>query len=304
MTKGDRISRRAALGCAGAIFFLSPAALAQTENQYPAITPASKLVSYVDAAGQLVAIEALIRGEGPLVVMLPAGSRGASDFDDLASRIAAAGYRTAAVNPRGIGNSKGPRLERIADHLRDLVEVIEQLSPGGAPAGGVVVIGHAFGNRMARALASFHPQAVSSLILLAAGGQVAPKPEAAAARRSLLNPALSPEEQMAAMRIAYFAQGNSPEAWRLGWHRDAGADMAAALRKIPADSWVGAGKAPLYVIQGAEDNFAPPANSEALKSAYPDRVGVATLANAGHQMLAEQPERLAELVIARLNKLK
>ncbi len=304
MTNRDLISRRTALGCGGAICFLSSTALAQIETQNRAIVPTSRLVSYIDASGQLVVIEALVRGEGPLVVLLPAGSRAASDFDDLASRIAAAGYRSAAINPRGIGNSRGPRLQQITEHLQDLVEVIGQLSPTGAAEKGAVIVGHAFGNRVARALASFHPEAVSSLILLAAGGQVPPTPQAQAARRNLSNPALSPTQSMEAMRIAYFAPGNSPEPWRLGWHRDAGADMSAALGKILADRWVEGGTAPIYIIQGAEDAFAPPANSEALKSAYPGRVDVALLANAGHQMLAEQPERLAELVIARLNKLK
>lgn len=304
MPSNDLVSRRAALVYMGAIPFLPSVALAQLEQENPMITPTSRLVSFVDGSGQSVVIEALVRGEGPLVVLLPAGSRGASDFDQLASRIAAAGYRAAAVNPRGMGKSKGPKLQQIDDHLRDLVQVIGQLSPGSDATGGVVVIGHAFGNRMARALASFYPKTVSSLILLAAGGQVAQTPEAEAARRTLRNPTLPPEQYMEALRIAYFAPGNSPEAWRDGFYFSAGADMVTALEKIPADRWIGAGKAPMYIIQGANDIAAPPANAEALKSAYPDRVEVAMLANAGHQMLAEQPDRLAALVIARLNKLR
>lgn len=304
MTTGNLVNRRTALGCGGAICFLPSIALAQIEKPSPSIVPTSRLVSYLDFSGELVVIEALVRGDGPLVALLPAGSRAASDFDDLASRIARAGYRTAAINPRGMGNSRGPRFQQITEHLQDIVEVIRQLSPAGAVTNGAVIIGHAFGNRIARALASFHPEAVSSLILLAAGGQVPPTPQAQAAQRNLRNPALSQAQFMEALRVAYFATGNSPEAWRLGWHRDVGADLWAALEKIPTDRWIEAGKAPLYIIQGAEDAFAPPANSEALKSAYSDRVDVAVLANAGHQMLAEQPERLAELIIMRLNKLK
>jgi pimeloyl-ACP methyl ester carboxylesterase len=56
----------------------------------------------------------------------------------------------------------------------------------------------------------------------------------------------------------------------------------------------------MYIIQAAQDLLAAPANAEVLRSAYPDRVEVAFLQNAGHAMLPEQPERLAELILSRL----
>ncbi|MBK8631995.1 MAG: hypothetical protein IPN84_18045 [Sphingomonadales bacterium] len=68
----------------------------------------TRLVSYKsDAAAEMIVVDVLLRGKGPLVVLLPSLGRSASDFDDLSSRIAAAGFRTAAINPRGIGKSKG-----------------------------------------------------------------------------------------------------------------------------------------------------------------------------------------------------
>lgn len=46
-------------------------------------------------------IEVLLRGdEGPLAVMIPAGGRGAADFETLAAALAKAGWRTAAINRR------------------------------------------------------------------------------------------------------------------------------------------------------------------------------------------------------------
>jgi pimeloyl-ACP methyl ester carboxylesterase len=88
-----------------------------------------------------VAIEALIGGRGPLVAMVPSLGRPAEDFDDLARKLAAAGYATACVQPRGLSRSTGPMTGvSMADLAGDVATVIEGL--GGGPA---VVIGHAFG---------------------------------------------------------------------------------------------------------------------------------------------------------------
>ena len=47
-----------------------------------------------------VQIEIKLNGDKePLVIMLPGNSRGADDFDELASLLADSGWRTAAVNP-------------------------------------------------------------------------------------------------------------------------------------------------------------------------------------------------------------
>jgi pimeloyl-ACP methyl ester carboxylesterase len=73
------------------------------------------------------AIEVVLQGnDGPLIVMLPSGGRGAGDFSLLANELANAGWQTAAVNPRGAGNSTGP-LENLTlhDYARDVSEVIK-----------------------------------------------------------------------------------------------------------------------------------------------------------------------------------
>ena len=83
------------------------------------------------------------------VVVLPSyGGDGGEDFDALAAALAAAGHRVPRPQPRGIANSTGPMddvtMEDLAD---DVAHVIEKL--GDAPA---VVLGHAFGNLLARIL--------------------------------------------------------------------------------------------------------------------------------------------------------
>ena len=122
-------------------------------------------------------IEFLADGSGDTVVLIPGGSMDASYFDDFAPILANAGFRSVAVNPRGAGESMGP-MEGLTLHsfAEDIAGVIEALSC--APAH---VLGHAFRNRVARCLAVERPELVRSVILLAAGGLIAPDAEAQAA---------------------------------------------------------------------------------------------------------------------------
>lgn len=268
------------------------------------LTSSNRVIWYwSDAGAEPIAVEVLLRGNGPLLVLLPSLGRGASDFDDLSYRIAAAGFRTAAINPRGIGASKGPAARTLADYARDVFEVIKAVE-GEHSIQPVALIGHAFGNRLARAVASHYPQAVSSLILLASGGQVAIPPAVAKALYDVFDTSLSPEAHITAVRTAFFAPSNNPEVWRDGWYGAVAMQQQNALKNSPPDSWSDGGRAAIYIIQAAQDAVAPPANAEALRAAHPDRVEIAIMANAGHAMLPEQPEKLSQLVLGRLARLE
>lgn len=256
----------------------------------------SLIFSYAaDDAAQPVELEVIKRGTGPLVVLIASLGRGAADFDDLGARLAAAGYTAAAVNPRGIGASVGPAARDMADYARDIMQVVRALST--EPA---VLIGHAFGNRVARATATFHPECVSSLILLACGGQVPIAPVAAKALRDVFDPALPASEHLAAVGTAFFAPGNDPQVWDGGWYPAVAQAQQQALHAAPFATWAAGGHAPMLIVQAESDAIAPLANAEALQGAYPDRVSITPLAGAGHAMLPEQPGPLADIVLKRL----
>jgi pimeloyl-ACP methyl ester carboxylesterase len=243
-----------------------------------------------------VRLDVTIRGQGPVVILVASLGRGAADFDDLAQRLAEAGYQTAAIDPRGVGASAGPMDGlTMADYADDVAAVAARLSP--RP---VIVIGHAFGNRVARATAARHPQTVSRLVLLAAGGQSPPTPDVAKALSDVFDESLSPAAHIAAVNKAFFAPGNDPEVWRGGWSTTAMRAERSALQATGPESWTGAGSAPILIVQADDDLVAPPANADILARAYPDRVTVARLAHAGHAMLPEQPLAIASIVIAYL----
>ncbi|MDH4065677.1 MAG: alpha/beta hydrolase, partial [Acidobacteriota bacterium] len=113
--------------------------------------------SIVDLAN--AKIETLSQGKGDVVVLLPGGSLSLDYLANLARSLETSGYRAVRINPRGAGAStgaaEGVTLHTLAD---DVAGVIEQLD-----GGPVWVAGHAFGNRVARMLASDHPELVKGV---------------------------------------------------------------------------------------------------------------------------------------------
>jgi pimeloyl-ACP methyl ester carboxylesterase len=62
------------------------------------------------------------------------------------------------------------------------------------------------------------------------------------------------------------------------------------------EEWWGAGTAPLLVIQGLDDEIAPPDNGYALREQFGDRVRIIDLPRAGHFLLLEQPEAVTHAI--------
>ena len=144
------------------------------ETHVPCSTMAELNLTYIgEATGPDVNLTYFLQGpeQGETVVLLPGLGRGASEFRELAAALNTAGYRTVAMQPRGIGRS-GPILtDPSYDQFADDVAIVLSDVPGGIPGGRVHVIGYQFGNRIARMYAVKYPEHVGALILLAAGGQ-------------------------------------------------------------------------------------------------------------------------------------
>ena len=70
----------------------------------------------------------------------------------------------------------------------------------------------------------------------------------------------------------------------------------ATSRNVPLEYWWSAGTAPLLVIQGLDDEAAPPGNGHALREQFGERVQVIDLPRAGHFLLLEQPEAVTRAV--------
>jgi pimeloyl-ACP methyl ester carboxylesterase len=117
-----------------------------------------------------VRLEVIAEGRGPLVILLPSRGRDSEDFDAVAAGIAAAGFRVLRPQPRGAGGSVGPLKDlTLHDFARDMAAVIAQA--GGGPA---VIVGHAFGNWVARMTAVDYPKLVRGVVIVAAAAKAYP----------------------------------------------------------------------------------------------------------------------------------
>src|SRR5882724_6256739 len=166
----------------------------------------SELVHYND-----VQIDVVIEGDGSAVVLLPSLARDSDDYDEVAEGLAAAGFLVLRPKPRGIGRSTGPMTKiTLHDFARDIAEVVKKLGGGRA-----VVVGHAYGNWVARMTAADYPDLVRGVVIAAAAAkQYDPKLTIAVTQAG--NPDLPDDQRLGALRFAFFATGNDPTIWLKG----------------------------------------------------------------------------------------
>ena len=243
-------------------------------------------------------IEVMTQGAGPLVVILPSRGRGAEDYDEVAQAIARAGYRVLRPQPRGVGGSIGPMRElTLHDFARDVAAAIE--NAGGGPA---VVVGHAFGNWVARMTAVDHPRLVRGVAILAAAAKKYPAALADAVTRCA-DLTLPDAERLKYLQFAFFAPGHDASAWLEGFHPEVNASQRAAGLATPQEAWWGAGHAPLLDLQAELDAFRPRETANDLRDEFGERVTVAVIPNAGHALIPEHPAAVVEAIVAWMRKL-
>jgi pimeloyl-ACP methyl ester carboxylesterase len=241
-----------------------------------------------------VAIEVLAQGHGPPIVLLPSLGRGASDFDRIAERLAKAGFRVLRPQPRGIGESRGPMSGiDLHDYAADVAALLQHDGGGAA-----FVVGHAFGNRVARMLATDRPDLVRAVSLVAANVGHAPSPPVVReAIKASANPSLPDAQRLTALQFAFFAPGNDARAWLAGWHPDVLAAQRVAGDRTSREADYAAGAAPILYLQPDHDPLAHEEDAHELKRALGDRVTIVVIRDCSHAAVAEQPEAISEALI-------
>ena len=245
-----------------------------------------------------VAIDVIVDGNGPAIVLLPSLARDSEDYDAVASGLANAGYRVLRPQPRGIGRSRGP-MKNISLHdlAMDVAEVITRLGAGRA-----VLVGHAYGNWVARMTAVDHPQLVRGVVIVAAAAkQYAPELTVAVTKAG--DPALPDRERLEALRFAFFAPGNDATVWLTGWHPEVRDSQRAAVAAVKQDEWWSGGSAPLLDLQAAQDPFKPETKRSEMKDEFGDRVTLVVIDNASHALIPEQPKAVVNALVAWVSSL-
>jgi pimeloyl-ACP methyl ester carboxylesterase len=239
-----------------------------------------------------VEVDVIVDGHGPPVVMLPSSGRDSEDFDEVASGIAAAGYRVLRPQPRGIGRSVGP-MHGITYHdfARDVAAAIKTEDTGRA-----VVVGHAFGNWIARMTAADHPRLVRGIVLAAAAAKTFP-PALGEAVAKCADLSLPDAERLKALQYAFFAPGHDPSVWLKGWHPSTMKSQGLAGQSTIRDDWWPGGTAPILDLQASLDPFRPRSTVNELKDEFGDRVSIKVIEDASHALIPEQPTAVvAEIV--------
>lgn len=247
-------------------------------------------------------IEVLISGAGQGVILLPGLGVDISMYQDLIARLNEAGYKTIGINYRGIGGSTGTTENlTLHDYADDVAGVVRDLDM--AP---IHVVGAAFGNRVARCFAQDYPGLVKSVVLISAGGLIGPDPDVARIFQKMLTSGLedmADQEKREMIGLVLYSPATDVSKVRPPgkvWYDAIPSQTRAAQVTQLVDWWAG-GDAPMLIIQGLDDRIAPPGNGRDLQAKFGGRVKLIEVKNAGHALLDEWPDIVADSIISYLN---
>ncbi len=268
----------------------------------PADTPVGTKSIAVMADGARVAYYQT-GSRGPRILLLASLGRSVSDFNTLIPQLTNAGFRTLAVDLRGVGDSTlAPEQNSLTlfDLVSDIQSIVSKSHQSGLDP--EIVIGHAFGNRIARAYATKHPESVKKIVLVAAGGsqKLQPDHRVSQALGNCFEWMMFPPQRTKEIKYAFFSDGNEvPASWKRGWYKAAAEFQVSAVQATPVVEWrAGGGRAPILIIQGKDDRIAPSATTSGkLQKDFPERVSVVTIGNAGHALLPEAPDQIAKEIL-------
>lgn len=253
----------------GALSAAGVSVAAQAAPTPAAATPADKVERVTVLPGNGARIEVLVQGQGPALVLLPSRGRGQEDFDDLAARLAQAGYRVLRPEPRGIGGSSGPMKDiTLHDFGNDMAAVIRDVAK--QP---VVMIGHAFGNWVARTTGVDHPDLVRGVVIVAAAAKKYPAGLSEHVDRSA-DLSLPDAERLKSIQYAFFAPGHDASVWLNGWYPEVSESQRLAGKATRQSDWWSGGSKPLLDLQAGADLFKPESTRNEIRDEFGERVSV------------------------------
>ena len=210
-----------------------------------------------------------------------------------------AGEDILAIDLLGHGASEGEGKETIDDYAGSVLEFMDYLD-----ISQLVIAGHSMGSAIAQRLSLDSPERVRGLILIGAGAKLRVHPKLIEfCRRESTYP-----EAMALVMKWAFSQHADKRLVELAGERLA--EMPASVLQddfLACDAFdvrdrVEEIELPALIICGADDQMAPVRFSEFLSERLPiSRLEI--VPNAGHMVMLEQPEIVAELINNFLNEI-
>lgn len=255
--------------------------------------------SYLPRPGGRVAYDD--DGSGPLLVLVPGMGDLRATYRFLAASLREAGYRVAAVDLRGHGDSDTTfATYSDLETSGDIVALIEKL---GGPA---IVVGNSMGAASAVIAAADRPELVNGLVLI---GPFVRNARMSAMQRLLFRVALAPLWAAIAWKsyLPKLYAGRRPEDFdayrdrvvaslRLPGHAKA-FSRTTRVSHDPAAARLDAVTAPTLVVMGEKDPDFPDPKAEADWIAATLRGKAVMVPEAGHYPQSQQPEITADAVL-------
>eukprot|EP01084_Bolivina_argentea_P270516 460003_1 len=230
------------------------------------------------------------------LILYPALGRPASDYNELIVKLNNDNYNCYAIQQPGVGLTdfitKDTTHISNHDYASDIMSVISSKNLENEK---FHIIGHAFGNRIARTFAMDYPNNVSSCILLACGGGGYKIPETIWNMLMKCYLIILPDwyRLKCIKKVFFSANNNVPRHWIDGYYiRSIYYNGTYAVTNTPFEDFWSGGNVPILVIEGENDIIAPPHETgQKLHNQYGDkRIKRIVLPNAGHALLAEQTD--------------
>ncbi len=248
-----------------------------------------------------------VDGEGPLVVLVPGMGDLRATYRFLAPVLRGAGYRVAATDLRGHGDSDATFAScGDAETAADVLALIEAL---GGPA---VIVGNSMGAGAAVMVAAERPDQVNGLVLV---GPFVRNGKMSAMQRVLFRVAMAPLWAPTAWKsyLPKLYAGQRPvdfdtyraqvvAALHLPGHAKA-FSRTTHTNHDPAEARLGEISAPTLVIMGDRDPDFPDPKGEASWIAETLHGEVAMVAEAGHYPQSQQPKVTSNAVLSFLTAL-
>ena len=241
-------------------------------------------------------IETFVYGKGSVSLILAAGNgRPATQFEELATAIAANGIQVITYNYRTLGASTGEIKDlTLHDYANDLMKIIEYYKLKKVYLGGKT-----YGNRVVRTASQDHPDKIAGVILIGAGGNVQPSAETMELYKQYTDPNINKEEWMRLQGILMYAPGNEYLAKidsEQGEFPLLASEQVNASNRTPNAEWEMGGVAPMLVLTCLNDRVAVPESALSIAEKRP-KTWLIGLPNCGHNMLNERGDDIKKLIV-------
>jgi pimeloyl-ACP methyl ester carboxylesterase len=245
-------------------------------------------------------------GDGPPLVLVNGYAASSADWDPTFTAALARTFTLICPDNRGTGDSElGDPEALTVDAMADDVEALS----GELGLGRAALAGWSMGGYVVQRLALRSPACMSAIALLATGpGGDAGVPAEPYVRGRLTDHSGTPREQATRLIALLFppdvaAEIDAQFGELVAEARAAFSPQTLAAQERVLDAWQaepqpapGEGAPPALVLSGELDVVAPPGNADALAALWPE-TRVERIAGGGHAFMAQEPERVAALIV-------